>query len=123
MKRLLLLFVLLPACQDSGRLPVSDADLSAVREWLRENTDSGEWEEVRWWPARQVEIHNGRDYGTRRVARIKYRTSGLGGGSVLIDRYFEMKDGRVIAASETEWWGGPYAGYHLIPRLEKAFPD
>lgn len=36
------------------RLTVVDPDLEKVRKWLRENLPSGEWEELRWWPARPV---------------------------------------------------------------------
>lgn len=30
------------------------AEREAVRAWLRENTDSGKWEEVRWWRAKKM---------------------------------------------------------------------
>jgi hypothetical protein len=31
-----------------------DPDLTAVRAWLRDNLDDPKWEEVRWWPARDM---------------------------------------------------------------------
>ena len=43
-----------------GRSLGSTPEQQAVRAWLRENLDNPEWEEVRWWPARDmVEFRKG----------------------------------------------------------------
>lgn len=55
MRLLPLLLIVAAGCSEPGRLPDADADLQAVRAWLRENLDSPEWEEVRWWPTRTLE--------------------------------------------------------------------
>jgi len=38
----------------SAVLPSEDTDLAAVRTWLKENLNVPEWEELRWWPARDM---------------------------------------------------------------------
>lgn len=54
MRRLFPLLLIVAGCSEPGRLPDADADLQAVRAWLRENLDSPDWEEVRWWPTRPM---------------------------------------------------------------------
>ena len=49
---ILLCFVPFLACSQTTELPKADnADRVAVRNFLKENLDNPEWEEVRWWPA------------------------------------------------------------------------
>jgi len=43
-----------PAVAQVALAAGSDRDLEAVRAWLRENTSDGNWEEVRWWPGRDM---------------------------------------------------------------------
>lgn len=64
-----------------------------VRAWLKENTNSGTWEEVRWWRFKS-------DEGVR-ITRLKYRTQSALGGKVLQDEVFLIKkDGRAKPSSD-----------------------
>lgn len=65
-----------------------DKHLDVVRSWLRENTNSGQWEEVRWWPVRDVKT---RLDGVVHAGRLKYRTE-AGIGKRLIDDVFVFDD-------------------------------
>lgn len=60
-----------PANQFAALIPPKDKHLEEVRNWLRENTHSGEWEEVRWWPVRDVKTQFD---GVVHAARLKFRT-------------------------------------------------
>lgn len=61
-----------------------------VRTWLKENTPTGEWEEVRWWRANDVIYPGGRN--PDRGIRLKYRTANELGGMSLEDEIFLMFD-------------------------------
>lgn len=82
---------------------LGDPHLAAVRRWLKENTNSGQWEEVRWWPARQrVE---GNVPGL--MARLKYREQHGLVGPVLRDYTFVFGSSAVIEdafrSSNEDW--------------------
>lgn len=109
-----------------GFLP--DPELRAVRAWLEENLDSGQWEEVRWWTMRpqqalhqaeikSVNVHLNaaitkrvadlckdalakleRD-GPSHAARLKFRTANKVGAIVLRDEMFRVEDGRAIIST------------------------
>lgn len=66
-----------------------DPDLAQVRQYLRENLDADDWQEVRWWPA-QYDKESG-----DKVCRLKYRVaSPIGMGKILHDTVFVWSDGR-----------------------------
>ena len=66
---------------------VTDPDLAAVRQYLRENTPTGKWEEIRWWPARKV--GGGSKYWSEhRICRLKFRTENPFGGRAVMDQVF-----------------------------------
>ena len=60
----------------------TDPDLAAVRVYLKDNLDSGEWEEIRWWPKRPVPPNfpgttKAVDFWKgEQVCLLKYRSSG-----------------------------------------------
>ena len=114
-------------------VPAADSDLEAVRAYLRENTNSGKWEEVRWWPARPEPSGDPDDPRWRdvtwwkpkqepsmkRVCRLKYREhNGL--GSVLHDKVFDIKNGKAIPE-----WNISVSGGHLSDKYlwETWYPD
>ena len=70
----------------------------AVRAWLRENNNSSQWEEVRWFIVEKEKTRWFPDeyQGPKvSVVRLKYRTQGLG-GTVLLDEYFAVLSGNVV---------------------------
>ena len=76
-----LLFVVALNLAGRGGIGVglTDPDLAAVRLYLRDNLDSGQWEEIRWWPKRAVpklpEIPAVTRYWVgEKVCRLKFRT-------------------------------------------------
>ena len=95
---------------------VGSPEQRAVRAWLKENLPDGEWEEVRWWPAKNLwtdkearEIYRKRvqDYAeypgiysdkpvfeNPRLIRLKYRYRNMLGGPGIADEVFEIVDGR-----------------------------
>ncbi len=68
----------------AGLLPNGDPDLAAVRARLRENLDVADWEEVRWWPARdmvewhQSDVKNANDMVTFWANALKDAENGSG---------------------------------------------
>lgn len=38
-----------------GAAPTPDREKLLVEQWLKENLDDGQWEEVKWWPARTLQ--------------------------------------------------------------------
>lgn len=105
MKRFLLLFIFLAGCDNAppvnpgqpeqvGKeivkqvIPRNDpdhAEREKVRAWLRENTPTGEWEEIRWWDAVDVPRGQGKIH---RMVRVKYRTENESGGMSVKDDFF-----------------------------------
>jgi hypothetical protein len=72
--------------------PAVDPDLAAVRAYLKENTNTGKWEEVRWWPAREGrKTLQTKDRAS--VCRLKYRETGPFGKS-LSDQIFTIENGK-----------------------------
>lgn len=72
-------------------LGVATPEQRAVRAWLKENLDTPEWEEVRWWPA----VNHGSS--RNRLLRLKFRTENPFGGISLLDWCFSVdaKSGKV----------------------------
>jgi hypothetical protein len=60
----------------------------AVRQTLRENAPSGEWDEIQWWD----EI----DHQGHRIVRLKYRTKNPFGGDSVLDEVFELQRGKAV---------------------------
>ena len=69
--------------------PATEAELKLVRVWLKENTDTGEWKEVKSWGG-QI---NGKG---SRYARLKYREIKQG-SLVLMDEVFAISKTKVTA--------------------------
>jgi len=65
----------------------------AVRAWLRENTNTGEWEEVRWYDSNRSGDNN--EYAE---LRLKYRTDNDEGATQLFDRIFWYRPDEPIEA-------------------------
>lgn len=91
-----------PAVAVPGPFPAAlehDGEVRAlVRDWLRENSPTAEWDETRWWGVRQVE------YGepVRMVpgVRLKWRA----GGQVRLTT-FVVVDGRAVGlGSQAALW-------------------
>lgn len=88
-----------PAAGPVGRIDPKEADhkeREMVRDWLRENTDSGKWEEVKWWPVKVVKP--GTVLGLQMeeeepFVRVKFRTVN-GGDKYLSDRIFSFRGGK-----------------------------
>lgn len=77
--------------QQAAAAGLQDDGRQAVEAWLAENLDSGEWEEVRWWPAREAGEGWKKDFkidSPVSIARMKYRTQNRVGGTELRDDYF-----------------------------------
>ena len=80
----------------------ADRDKETVRAYFREHLDEAKWEEVRWWPAKQMKVFRDVSSGNNeptRVIRLKYRITRL--VSLLRDEYFEIKDGK--ASPLADW--------------------
>jgi hypothetical protein len=88
-------------------LPHTDPDLVAVRAWLKENLNVPEWEEIRWWPRRDMskwyrDSSPDIDWSKAPPAepiflcRLKYRSKNEQGATVLFDDAFEIKNGRAF---------------------------
>jgi hypothetical protein len=74
-----------------------DPDLAAVRAYLKENSPTGKWEELKWWPGREEDWGPSGKAGPRprinfrcRICRLKYRE----GGCRVIDQIFIIRDGK-----------------------------
>lgn len=95
------------APQHRAKIAAVDKDLNAVRAWLRENLDSGEWQEVRWWNGSSLKgslvwmeddprvsrvffsnLWNPIEVDGRSI-RLKYRTD-VRGARVLFDHVFTI---------------------------------
>lgn len=77
-----------------GGLSISGSvEQQAVRQFLKENTHTGQWEEVRWWPAMTANTGS-------RFVRLKYRTENGFGASMIHDQVFQIKSGRANVAPE-----------------------
>ncbi len=101
----------------SGILFNTDPDLAAVRAWLKENTDTGHWEEVKWWPGRpyksrlnwdDVDLIGDPNFKPKparfemiRLCRLRYRE----GGSIH-DQIFEIRNGKA-EKGYSPWTPGP----------------
>jgi len=132
MKTAAVILLLLAGCSESdpsvsGGVAGIEPDhetRDAVRRWLTENTDSGKWEEVRWWDAadaRAAKFANCKAWAKslRRLdgsddaawlkkcdaikkepaetaIRLKFRTATPVGGKRLTDKVFMVRDGRVV---------------------------
>jgi hypothetical protein len=48
------LLLVVPLAIMTSANAIIDPDLAAVRAYLKQNTDTGQWEEVRWWPSREL---------------------------------------------------------------------
>jgi hypothetical protein len=72
-----LLFVVALNLAGRGGIGVglTDPDLAAVRLYLRDNLDSGQWEEIRWWPKRAAS-KRAIYWGNKDVCMLKFRTLG-----------------------------------------------
>lgn len=89
--------------------PAGSSDQRAVRAWLRENSDSGKWQEVKWYPTRIYPSGTtvggeGKQWrGSIRVARLKRRES-TALGTAVIDNDFVIVNGKVelVTASDTD---------------------
>lgn len=86
----------LPAeAEDTGVFGAIDAavngapELQAVRQWLEENTDSGEWEEVKWqsWPGTEKRSPQD-EFRDHTVVRMTFRTANRIGAMQLYDKIF-----------------------------------
>lgn len=89
----------------SAVLPSEDPDLVAVRAWLTENLNVPEWQELRWWPKRDMAKwyrDSSPDFDWSKappakpifLCRLKYRTKNEHGATVLLDHTFQIKDGK-----------------------------
>lgn len=66
----------------------------AVRAYLQEFTNSGKWEEVRWWPA--VTVREGNK--ARRLVKVRVRTHNKLGALTVGDFIFEITRGQAKPA-------------------------
>ena len=101
-----------------------DRDRSAVRDWIHNNCDDPQPQEIRWWPARDlVELHEQRLAAAReaaaddpdladlvdqleqnppdRVCRLMYRTKNDGGDETTHDELFAVKGGKAHPLSRS----------------------
>ena len=94
MKRIMLLAVLLSAMSScTPGEPTDEEDL--VNDWLRTNTDTGKWEEIKWWKTVESKAS---DRKGATLLRLKYRSA-----DVLHDKIFIMQGGKVVTAQN---WNG-----------------
>ncbi|MCC7424826.1 MAG: hypothetical protein IT428_31530 [Planctomycetaceae bacterium] len=65
-----------------------------VRAWLKENTDSGKWEEVKWWPVKALDENDtsGLDAKKQKHIRLKFRSAVPDGGMKLFDRAWNVEE-------------------------------
>jgi len=81
-------------------IPHEDPDRAAVRAWLKENLNVPDWEEVRWWPARDIVNYeddlnmNPRASKPFRLCRLKYRAKNAVGATEIYDQFFEIRQGK-----------------------------
>ena len=76
----------------------TDSDvLKGVRQLLRENLPTGQWEEVAWWPARHIEAGGIRQL----MARMKLRTRNKFGALEVMDLLFvaDFQNGTIRVAT------------------------
>ena len=76
----------------------TDSDvLKGVRQLLRENLPTGQWEEVAWWPARHIEAGGIRQL----MARMKLRTRNKFGALEVMDLLFvaDLQNGTIRVAT------------------------
>jgi hypothetical protein len=78
-------------CIGGERLDVQDPEIEIVRAWIAENSHSGEWDEIKWYPPK------GR---TEKLVRMKYRTHSKAGAEEMFDRVFWLKDGKLTPAGD-----------------------
>lgn len=86
-----------------------------VRAYLKENTDSGVWEEVKWWEPRIIK--NGMVQGLvmvedEKFIRVKYRSVSHTGQKALSDRILSVEAAHASAV---------HSDIEVLVR--KAFPD
>lgn len=68
----------------------------AVRAWLRENTDSGKWEEIAWSGPVFQKLPDP-------AVRLKYRTKSPSGEKVVIDQIFTIHKGTAEPIAEEDY--------------------
>lgn len=88
-----------------GKSAGTEAGKEAVRAWLRENTNTGKWEEVKWWGPIQPP-----EGGPGEYVRVKIRTESGFGGLSLLDLVFWIGDDRIVPR------GDGYAIYEFRQR-------
>lgn len=86
-----LLLFLCGGCFSGDRIPSDDPEIEIVRAWIAENSNSGEWDEIKWYPPVG---------GEEKLVRIKYRTRSKAGAKEMFDRVFWLKDGQLTEAGE-----------------------
>lgn len=71
----------------------TDPDLRAVRDYLKNNLNSPNWEEVQWWPARPCNLPDSY-LGKCKLCRLKYRENN-GPLWVMHDDIFAIENGQL----------------------------
>jgi hypothetical protein len=113
-----------PVSGETNRGNVSEPDheiRERVRAWLRENLDSGEWEEVRWWGSKRIEPGYVPGQELYDCLRIKLRTKSPSGGTVLRDFFFLLNATEIISL-ENIHQSDPVAE-HLRQEMQEEIPD
>jgi hypothetical protein len=92
------LLVAVPGFAQEAGKPKETAEQKAVRAYLRENLPTGKFEEVKWWPVKQLLV-NGGEKGPNAI-RLKFRAANEQGGMSVYDDVFVFKKAGVERHSE-----------------------
>lgn len=76
-----------------GGKPKELPEQKAVRAWLAENTETGKFEEVKWWGPKRL-LYDGKPSNV--AIRLKYRTANRFGAAELRDDVWEFVGKRII---------------------------
>lgn len=83
------------------RSAAEPAERETVRRHLRDNTPTGEWEEIEWYPVIPIDSVS--------AIRLKYRTQNPFGGQSVVDEVFVLNRDGSIQYTEANgdrriWW-------------------